>query len=87
MILSIDPIARELVVDREDGRPRFEIPLDSLVIKYFAEGGILFAEFGRDGIGLGFKPDDDGGAAEGLREVVPGRWRVSVSPSNPKNRR
>ena len=80
MILSFDPVARELVIDREDGRPRFEIPLDRLVVKYYADGGVLFAEVSGDDPVVGLLPDDTGGATLELLEAGPRRWRVSVSP-------
>lgn len=83
MILGYDPIAGELVVDREDGQPRFAIPVSYLVVKHYGELGILFAEATREGLVVGLLSESEDRPI--LSPIGPKRWRVSTSP-NPDSR-
>jgi hypothetical protein len=84
VVLSFDPHAGELVIDREDGRPRFEISLDRLVVKHYADGGILFAELGREDVVVGILPDIEASASVEVngevahQRVAEPDWRKEV---------
>lgn len=81
MVLSYDPVAGELVVDLEDGRPRFEVAVGILVVKYYADGGILFAEFSPDGVAIGYHRDPAAPGAVSLSADGVDRWRVVCAPA------
>ncbi|MNS61070.1 hypothetical protein D3C72_940860 [compost metagenome] len=79
MIIGYDPVAQEVEIDLVNGRPRLGFSTEFLVVKHYANGGILFVEFGPHAVELGILPEP------GVRTVprlVPAgtlRWRVEFS--------
>lgn len=79
VILSYDPIAGEVEVDHEDGRPRLGYPTRRLIVKQYREGGILFAEASGHTVEIGILPDFDPVASPILVPLGGLRWRVELS--------
>lgn len=79
MILSYDPIAGEVEIDREDGRVRLGYPAHRLFVKQYREGGILFVEASGFSVAVVILPDFDPVASPILVPQGGLRWRVELS--------
>lgn len=60
MIVAFDPVAKDVTIDFEDGRPPIGFSADKLVVKHYGEDGIFFAEASApDAVAVGFIPASD----------------------------
>lgn len=83
MSLSIgyDLIARELMVDLEDGLPPIGITLPSLTVKLYLDDGVIVVDVNGEHIDLWFHPVEPGADAE-LRMLACHHWRVVSTPGS-----
>lgn len=83
MIVSYDPVAKELSVDPGNGLPAMVIKADRIFVHIYADGGHLGCEVAGSDIDLRFGVVDEEPQAPLLWQVEPNHWRLTFIPRNP----
>lgn len=80
MIVSYDPVAKELVIDPDNGLPPMVIKTERLFVHIYSDGGHLGCAIEGEAIDLHFGEVDEEPMAPVLWQVEANHWRLTFIP-------
>ena len=86
MIIGYDPVAKEVIVDLENGTPPLSVHATSFLMKWYARDGIYYGQLQEGGTILKvFYLAIDGDVVVGdvhaiVASEAPGKWRIIIHP-------
>lgn len=78
MLIEVDPIAREIVLDWENGLPPISLPLGCLLLKY-PSAGPLACHMDDSEVEVSYQPLPDESSHIRLEPLAMHRWRVAFT--------
>lgn len=78
VIIGYDPVAGEIEMACEDGRPRLGVPAERLVVKCYNDLGSLYLDATPRHLEVGILPEDESLFFLNLVPVGHLRWRVEL---------
>lgn len=78
MLIEVDPVAREIVLDLENGKEPMSFPLGCLLLKYHsAQAGTLALHLDEKEVELSYHPLPDEPSSLHLEPLATRRWRFA----------
>lgn len=78
MIVAFDPVARELIIDPQNGLEPLAISAVGLEARYYADDGMFRVLLGERGLDVRFNPAPDVRVELCVEHLEPNRWLVRL---------
>lgn len=78
MIVAFDPIAKELIIDPENGLEPLAISTAGIEARFYADDGMFAALLGERSLDIRFTPAPDGRFQARVDVLEPNRWLVRI---------
>lgn len=79
IFVGFDPESNSVVLDVIGMPMALELPIDTVIVKYFGDSGVAVATLNRGGIELEFVPLPDEPAFIHVRSIAPWTWHVNLN--------